>query len=110
MSAALEIISWICLVSGALCCVVGGVGLLRMPDVYTRNHASGINDTLGAGLILVGLMCQSGLTLVTVKLAMVLLFMLLIGPIVSHALLKAAYAHGVKAHDQDKEVDDGVSH
>ena len=56
------------------------VGLLRMPDFYTRMHAASVTDTLGAGLILLGLMLQAGLTLVTVKLLMVGLLHLLHQP------------------------------
>ena len=64
MSFALDVLSWICLMSGALFCVLGGVGLLRMPDFWTRAHAASVTDTMGAGLILVGLMFQGGLSMV----------------------------------------------
>ena len=60
--------SWLCLVGGGFFCVVGALGMLRMPDFYTRMHAASVIDTLGAGLILLGLMLQAGLTLVAVKL------------------------------------------
>ena len=99
----LDAASWVLLVGGAALCVVGGVGLIRFPDVYTRAHAAGINDTLGSWAILVGLMLQAGLGLVAVKLAMIGLFMALIGPVSSHALLKAAYAHGVRVRSTDEE-------
>jgi hypothetical protein len=46
---------------GGFFCVVGGIGLLRMPDFYTRMHAASVTETLGAGLILLGLMLQAGL-------------------------------------------------
>jgi monovalent cation/proton antiporter MnhG/PhaG subunit len=51
--------------------VVGAIGMLRMPDFYTRMHAASVIETLGAGLILLGLMLQAGFTLVAVKLLMV---------------------------------------
>ena len=76
---------------------VGGIGTLRLPDLYTRTHAASITDTLGAGLILLGLALQAGIGLVAVKLVMVYAFMLLTGPAASHALVKAAYAQGLKA-------------
>jgi multisubunit Na+/H+ antiporter MnhG subunit len=47
-------------------------------------------------------MLQGGLTLATLKLAMVLAFMLFTGPAAAHALVKAAYAHGVKAWVDDQ--------
>ncbi len=91
----LDLLSWVLLLAGSLLCVVGAIGMLRFPDVYTRAHAAGINDTLGAGCILLGLMLQAGVTLVGVKLFMIALFMFIVGPVTGHALLKAAYAHGV---------------
>jgi multicomponent Na+:H+ antiporter subunit G len=95
--------SWILLAGGAGMCVIGGIGLLRFPDVYTRAHAAGINDTLGSWAILLGLMLQAGLGLVTVKLAMIGLFMAFVSPVTGHALLKAAYAHGVGVRTDEGE-------
>lgn len=89
----LNIGSGILLILGGFFCVSGGVGLLRFPDFYTRMHAAGVTDTLGAGLILVGLMLQSTHLIVLLKLILVLLFALLTGPAASHALAKAAM-HG----------------
>ncbi len=94
-------VSWICLVAGSLLCVVGGIGMLRMPDFYTRGHSAGLTDTGGAGLILLGLMFQAGLTLVTVKLGMVLFFLYVTSPTATHALAKAAYAGGVRFAKSD---------
>lgn len=99
----LDALSWFLLVGGAVLCVIGGLGLLRLPDVYTRAHAAGINDTLGAWAILLGLMLQAGLGLVTIKLAMIGLFIALVGPVSSHALLKAAYAHDVRVRASEEE-------
>ena len=75
----LDALSWICIVSGSLFAVIGGIGLVRLPDVFTRMHGGGITDTAGAGLILIGLMFQSGASLLTVKLLMVLAFLLVRG-------------------------------
>lgn len=109
MSALLDIFSWFFLVSGALFCVVGGIGLLRLPDFYTRSHGAGITDTLGAGLILIGLMFQGGGFLVTAKLALVMFFLFMMGPVVSHALMKAAYARGVRVCTRTMESIDAIS-
>lgn len=89
--------SWICLVIGSISCVIGGIGMIRMPDFYTRGHAAGLTDTLGAGLILIGLMFQGGLALVTIKLVLVLFFLFITSPTATHALVKAAYSSGVVA-------------
>jgi multicomponent Na+:H+ antiporter subunit G len=86
-----EVLSWVFILSGAAFVIVGGIGLLRLPDFYTRIHAAGITDTMGAWLMLVGLMFQAGWSLVTVKLVMLLFFLLATSPLASHALAKAAY-------------------
>ena len=64
----LDLISAGLLAAGSIFVLIGGFGLIRLPDFYTRLHAAGITDTLGAELILLGLMFQAGLSLVTVKL------------------------------------------
>ena len=94
-----EIAVWACLAAGAAFCMIGGLGLLRMPDFYTRSHAASITDTLGASLILLGLALHSGANLVTVKLVFVFLFLLLTSPTAAHALVKAAYSKGLEAPD-----------
>ena len=58
MELALEIISWVCLISGAIFCLIGAIGIIRLPDVYCRMHGGGIIDTLGIGLIFIGLLLQ----------------------------------------------------
>jgi len=94
VSLALDIASWAMLCAGGLFVLVGGIGALRMPDLYTRMHAASLADTLGAMLILGGVMLQAGLSLATVKLAMILVFLLLTGPTSSYALANAALLTG----------------
>ena len=93
MSILVDVISWVALVGGGFFVVAGGVGLVRFPDFYTRMHGASVTDTAGAGLIIAGLMLQGGLTLVTLKLALILWFLLFTGPTATHALAKAAL-HG----------------
>lgn len=95
MSVLADAISWACIVAGGLFCVIGAVGMVRMPSFFTRMHAASLIDTLGAGFILLGLMIQAGFTLVTVKLAMIGLLLLFASPTATHALAKAALARGV---------------
>lgn len=102
MDPVLDIVSWICLISGSAFCVIGGLGLIRLPDFYSRMHGAGITDTLGAGLVLIGLMFQGGGSLVTVKLVMILIFALIASPTSTHALAKAAYKSGLKPELQDE--------
>ena len=95
MSVALDIASWILLVAGGLFCVVGGIGLLRMPDFYTRVHAASVTDTLGVALILLGLALQAGWTLIAAKLAVIGLLIFFTSPAATHALAKAALERGL---------------
>ncbi len=95
MELLVDIASWVLLVSGGGFCIVGGLGLLRLPDIYARMHAAGITDTLGAGLMLAGLMVQGGFSLVTVKLFLILMFLLYTSPTSTYALANAAYQRGL---------------
>lgn len=96
LALALDFVSWVLLGLGGLSAVVGGIGVVRLPDFYSRLHASGITDTAAAYLILAGLMVQGGLTLVTVKLAMIAFFMFFTNPTSTHALASAAYRYGLR--------------
>ena len=91
-----DVLSWTLILAGSFFLLVGAIGLLRFPDFYTRTHAGGITDTLGAGLLLIGLMFQAGPTLTAVKLVMLMVFIALTSPTAGHALAKAAYLRGLK--------------
>jgi multicomponent Na+:H+ antiporter subunit G len=91
-----EYLSWALLLGGCFCVLVSAIGLLRMPDLFTRMHAAGIGDTLGATLIIAGLLLQAGPSLVFIKLVLILFFLLFTGPTACHALAKAAIAGGDK--------------
>ena len=95
MSLGVDVLSWFCLLAGGAFCAIGGLGLVRMPDFYTRIHAASVTDTLGAGLMLVGMLLQAGLSLVTVKLVMLGLLILFTSPTATHALARAARARGL---------------
>ncbi|MDQ3025239.1 MAG: monovalent cation/H(+) antiporter subunit G [Pseudomonadota bacterium] len=94
---ALDIATTALLAAGGFFCIVGAVGLLRMPDFYTRAHAASVIETLGAGLIIVGLMLQAGWTLASAKLLCLGLLIFLTSPTATHALAKAARERGVEA-------------
>ena len=105
----LEVLSWLFIGAGSILVLTGGIGLLRLPDFYTRIHAAGITDTMGAWLILVGLMFVAGWTLITAKLVMLLLFLAITSPLSSHALAKAAFMRGLEpmlGRDLVQEGDD----
>ena len=78
------------LVLGSFFVVTGGIGVLRMPDVFTRMHAAGLTDTMGSFFILTGLMLQAESSEVTLRLVLVLAFLWFTSPVSTHALAKAA--------------------
>ena len=96
MSAVLDVMSWVCLLAGSFFCVVSGIGLIRMPDFFTRMHAASLLETLGAGLILFGLLIQAGFTLIAAKLVMIGLLIFFASPTATHALAQAALVRGLR--------------
>jgi len=91
-----DVLSWVLLVGGGLVAIASGIGLRRLPDLYTRMHAAGMLDSLGALCVLAGLGLQSGASLVTFKLALVYAFLLLTTATASHALGKSALRSGLR--------------
>nr|VFJ94558.1 MAG: multisubunit sodium/proton antiporter, MrpG subunit [Candidatus Kentron sp. H]VFJ95548.1 MAG: multisubunit sodium/proton antiporter, MrpG subunit [Candidatus Kentron sp. H]VFK01780.1 MAG: multisubunit sodium/proton antiporter, MrpG subunit [Candidatus Kentron sp. H] len=83
-------ISWVLLMAGSLFVIIGAIGILRFPDFFTRLHPAGVTDTIGAALILSGLMIQAGPTQVAAKLVLILLFLFFTSPTATHALAKVA--------------------
>ena len=98
MDLLLDGLSWISIAGGLFFMIVGTVGILRMPDVYTRLHAAGMTDTMGAGLLLLGMCLQAGFGLVLVRLILVYAFLLFTSPIATHALARAALTGGVEPY------------
>jgi len=84
------------IVAGLFFVLAGTLGVLRLPDFYTRLHAAGMTDTLGAELIILGLIIQSGFTLLSLKLLLVAFFLLMTSPTATHAVAHAAYKAGLK--------------
>ena len=98
MTLAVQILSGALLAAGCFFSLVGAIGLNRLPDFYTRSHACGMTDTMGAGLILAGLMVYALYPLqiaVLIKLVAVLIFLLVTSPISSHAVTRAAWQSGL---------------
>ena len=95
----LDIASWVLLCAGGIFVFAGGLGALRMPDLYTRMHAASVTDSIAPILITGGILLQSGLTLASLKLIAILVFLLLTGPTAANALASAALLAG-KSSDQ----------
>jgi len=87
--------SWILLTLGGIFVLIGGIGALRMPDLYTRMHAASITDSLGSMLVIAGVILQAGFTLAAMKAAAILVFLLFTGPTAANALASAALLAGV---------------
>ena len=101
MELLVEVLSWVLLMSGSAFVLIGGIGALRLPNFYTRMHAASLTDTMGTILILGGTMLQAGLSLATIKLFAILMFLLLTGPTASYALANAAIMSGLKPESED---------
>ncbi len=96
MSLAVEIASWILIALGSFFTVVGAIGLIRMPDLYTRMHAVSVIDSVGIGLTLLGMMLQTGFSLATLKLIFLFALVFYTWPVVTHALAQAALHAGIE--------------
>lgn len=104
-----EFLAALFMMGGAIFFLASAIGMMRLPDFYSRIHASGNSETLGCMLSFIGLMIYEGATLTTVKMALVFLIVFLANPIGSHILSKAAYKSGHKVwtlQDLKKEEDE----
>ncbi len=105
MAMIVDIVSWIALTLGGVFVLIGGIGALRMPDLYTRMHAASVTESLGAILVVAGLSLQAGFTLATIKLIAILLFLLMTSPTSSYALASAALLAGTRPLETATEVE-----
>ena len=96
MSLVVDVVSAALMLAGSVFIVIGGVGLVRFPDFFTRLHATGVGETLGTWLVLLALLLQSGWSMVSVKLVMIFLLLAITGPTATHALAKSALHGGLK--------------
>jgi len=94
LPAIVDILSWLLMTTGGGFVLVGGIGALRMPDLYTRMHAASVTDSIAPILIITGIVLQSGFTLASIKLIAILIFLLLTGPTATNALASAALLAG----------------
>ena len=90
------IVSWlsdICLLLGGILTLTGAVGLVRLPNFYTRLHGASVTESLAAPLLIIGIMLDTGFTLDSAKLVLIIVIMVVANPTITHALCRAA-AHG----------------
>ena len=91
----ISVLSGCFILLGVLALLIGALGLLRLPDVYCRIHAVGMIDTAGASFIILGLAIHEGVSLVTVKLLFIGIFLFFTSPIATHAVAQVAHKSGV---------------
>ena len=115
MAVVLDVLSWLSIGGGLFFMLVGTVGILRMPDVYTRLHAAGMTDTMGAGLLILGMFLHSvdGIMsgegqywFVLFRLVFIYAFLLFTSPIATHAVARAALHGGLEPYHVPRESAD----
>ena len=99
----IELLADLLMVLGTVFLLAAAIGVLRFPDIYSRLHAAGKGDTLGQALVLLGLMLLAGATLISVKLAFIILFVLVFNPTATHALARGAWVSGIRPWTGQRE-------
>lgn len=99
----LNIVSWILLCVGSAFVLIGGIGVLRLPNFYTRLHAASLTETMATIMIFIGMILQAGFTLAAVKLAVIMVFLLFTAPTASYALANSALQSGLKSEAKIQE-------
>ena len=103
MGLLIDILSGIALIAGGAFYLIGAIGLNRMPDVFTRMHAVSVSETLGVGLLVLGMLLQAGFTLIAAKLIFTVLALWTSGAVATHALARAALHDGERPLLADAE-------
>ena len=110
LDVAVEILSWIFILFGSALVLLGSIGFFRLPDFWSRLHAASVIDSGGMLLMVLGMCLQSGLSLVTVKLILIAIFLIITGPTATHAVANAARVSGLLLETKSKQKKDQNSH
>jgi len=105
MELLINLASWLLILGGSAFLLTGAIGMIRLPDMFSRMHGAGIIDTMGTTMLVLGMMLQAGLTIVSIKLFMILLFLMFTSPTTTHALARAALDAGLKPLVDDDGTD-----
>ncbi|MDP2151193.1 MAG: monovalent cation/H(+) antiporter subunit G [Afipia sp.] len=92
----IDIASGVSFAIGGIFLLIGAIGMIRLPDVWARIHAAGIIDTIGAELIVFGMILQAGLTQTSIKLVLIGLFLFVTSPTATHAVANASFTAGLR--------------
>ena len=104
MDQILHIASWVLLVGGSIFTLIGVIGMLRLPDMFARMHGASLIDTMGVLLILTGLALQSGWSIVTINLVLIIIFIFYTSRTATHALAHAALWSGLKPESVEQTL------
>jgi multicomponent Na+:H+ antiporter subunit G len=96
MNLAQDILGLVLILTGLGFMALGSIGIVRLPDLYSRAHAAGKVDTVGIAIVLAGVAILEGFTLSGGKVLIVALFVMLTNPVAAHALARAALFQGHK--------------
>ncbi len=102
----IEIASWVLILSGSFFAFVGALGVWRLPEFWSRLHGASVTDSAGMILLLAGMALQGGLTLVTVKIIIIGIFLFITGPTATHAVANAAFVTGLRPTEAPGLVSD----
>lgn len=84
------------MIIGLFFLLVAAIGMIRLPDVFTRSHAVGLTDSVGALFLLTGLALYQGLGANMVRVLVVLALLYLLNPVITHTMIRAALRSGMK--------------
>ena len=91
MSMLVEVLSWLCILIGSFLLLAGSLGLIRLPDFWSRLHGASISDTGGVLFLILGMMLQVTTIWVFFKLLAIAIFIFISSPTASHAIANAAF-------------------
>ncbi len=97
----MDILSIIFIVAGLFFLIVAAIGVIRLPDMYSRSHAVSLTDSLGAFLMLVGIALHEGLSINMLKILVVLVLLYILNPVIAHATVRAALRSGLKPLEKE---------
>lgn len=98
--------SWGLFIGGSVFMVIGAIGMIRLPDMFARIHGAGIIDTLGVLMLFTAMILQAGMTFVSLKILLIMLFLMFTLPTTTHALARAALNAGLEPLVVDDDIDD----
>lgn len=90
----MSIAGTVLIVLGLAFMVITALGMIRLPDFYSRVHAVSKSETLGIALVLLGLILHEGATMVSLKIGLILVFVAVANPVGAHLLTRAALRTG----------------